>query len=99
MIKTSATHVFRLEEVRVWLAEHGLDVNSITGATIRLSRPSREDLIAAWVDVVFYKGDHRGDHYFDAGDDAARGQASVPLRSLPALHAADEVVAELKAAG
>jgi hypothetical protein len=82
VIETQATHVLKLDDVKSWLAEHGVDIDNAVDVTIRIAQPGTE--IAAWADIRFYKLDDRGWRYSE-GDEVAVGQVSVPLRSFPTL--------------
>lgn len=79
------THVFDWSDLKAWFAEYGLSADHVTDARIVLGR--RDDGLAAWLDVEWFKLDSEGRMYRDPDDpdDAARGRSSIPLRSWPPL--------------
>lgn len=79
------------DAAREWLAEHGVDINSLRSLTITMERPT--DLgHPIWLNVEFYKLDENGKAYLtqDASGDSviAIGTASIPIQSWPPLLAA-----------
>jgi hypothetical protein len=93
-VAVRATHVISMDDARVWLKEHGLDISEVVEATIHLdNRGSVANDICAWVDVVFYKTNERGDRYlvtnYESGKDPATGRASIPLHRFPDLREAE----------
>lgn len=82
-----ATHQIAKEELTRWLDEHGLDIQHVTEANIRIGWSSGSpQVVSAWLDVAWWKLDVHGNRYYDQNaKEAAKGHASVPLSSWPAL--------------
>ena len=91
-LNASATHVIALDDARVWLAEHGFELNNVASCSIEIGNATTvndESAICAWLDVEWYRTKPNGDLYMDdARTDAVRATSTVPLRSWPPLREA-----------
>lgn len=84
MIPDRPTNVIAFDEVRSWLAEHGVGIDQTINAVIRVDR-ARGD-IGAWLDVTYYLRDDSGGRFFDpVTGEAATASASIPLTRFPQL--------------
>lgn len=86
MIPVVCTHTMAEDDVAAWLAEHGLAIDEVVDAVVRIGYPGRHGH-PAWLDVTFYKLNGNGERYADHTGEhvVATGRASVPLRSWPRL--------------
>jgi hypothetical protein len=85
VVEPQASHSFRQEDVRKWLADHGIDMNDVCagGLTIRFDRRGHD--LPAFIDVDWFKRDVEGKYYADANNEAARGRSTIRLTYLPPL--------------
>lgn len=86
VVGMSAVNSITTEDCEHWLAEHGLVIDGIAEAAIRLERDQGTATILAWLDVTWYKRNTDGAYYLDeTGSQAATGSSSIPLKSFPSL--------------
>ena len=82
--RSSPTHFFRLDDLAFWLQDHGFDTNDVAEVQIVIGQNRVDEGFGAQAIVTFYLKNEQGARFL-AGDDAAKGYATINLRSLPPL--------------
>lgn len=85
MVDHQVAQLITQDDMKAWLADHGLDIAQTCEATIRLS--DGRNGCRAWLDATWYKLDERGRKYRDPDDcsQPAMGTSTIPLTSWPPL--------------